>query len=140
MTKGDLGGFKPGIQGDFKKTIMLEYITKLKDASRDLRSNMTEAEQLLWSRVRKKQLLGVQFYRQKPIGGYIVDFYAPAAKVVIEVDGGQHYEPENLKKDEERDRYLEENGLTVMRFSNLQVLKETDAVVDKILEVIRERV
>ncbi len=119
---------------------MLEYNMKLKDASCELRNNMTEAEQLLWSRVRKKQLLGVQFYRQKPIGGYIVDFYAPAASMVIEVDGGQHFDLEHVKKDEMRDRYLAEEGLIVMRFSNLQVLQETDAVVESILAVIQERV
>jgi very-short-patch-repair endonuclease len=64
---------------------------------------MTDAERLLWSRVGGKQIGPVQFYRQKPVGGYIVDFYAPKAKLVIEVDGSQHREPENLAKDRKRD-------------------------------------
>lgn len=118
---------------------MLEYSHNLKPPSRELRKNMTDAEQLLWSRLRGKQLHGVQFYRQKPIGPYIVDFYAHAALLVIEVDGGQHYEPENAKNDIERDRYLSEMGLLVVRFSNLQVLQETDAVVEAIYRVIEER-
>ena len=67
---------------------------------------MTEAEKLLWSKVRKKQLKGYQFYRQKNIGNYIVDFYCPAAKLVIELDGGQHYSPKGKEKDKRRDAYL----------------------------------
>jgi CRISPR-associated exonuclease Cas4 len=118
---------------------MLEYSRNLKEPSRELRKNMTEAEQSLWTRLRGKQLLGVQFYRQKPIGPYIVDFYAHAAMLVIEVDGSQHNEPEHAKKDIERDRYLSDMGLLVLRFSNLQVLQETDAVVEAIYRVIEDR-
>jgi len=118
---------------------MLEYRTVLKEPSRELRSNMTEAERILWSRIRKKQLHGVQFYRQKPIGPYIVDFYAPAAKIVIEVDGSQHLDPEHFEKDKERDRYLAGEGLLVMRFDNAQVLSETESIVERLLEVILNR-
>ena len=66
---------------------MLPYNTNLKQASQKLRREMTDAERRLWSRLRAKQILGVQFYRQKPVGNYIVDFYAPAANLVVEVDG-----------------------------------------------------
>ena len=66
---------------------MLRYKSSLKPISRQLRLEMAECERLLWSRLRRKQLHGVQFYRQKPIGSYIVDFYAPAARLVVEVDG-----------------------------------------------------
>jgi very-short-patch-repair endonuclease len=118
---------------------MLEYNRKLKEASCSLRNNMTEAEQLLWSRLRRKQLLGVQFYRQKPIGNFIVDFYAPAVSLVIEVDGCQHLEPEHWQQDKIRDQYLVERGLVVLRFDNRQVLREGDAVVEKILCWMRER-
>ena len=118
---------------------MLEYSRTLKPPSRELRSNMTDAERALWSRLRGKQLLGVQFYRQKPIGPFIVDFYCHAAALVIEVDGGQHYEAEHARRDVERDNYLADAGLLVMRFNNLQVLKETDAVVVEILKVIEQR-
>lgn len=111
---------------------MLEYNLNLKEPSRALRKSMTEAERLLWSHLRGKQLLGVQFYRQKPIGHFIVDFYAPAAQLVIEVDGSQHDEPEHRQKDILRDRYLADEGLTVMRFDNIQVLKETEAVLEAV--------
>jgi len=118
---------------------MIEYSRNLKQPSRELRKNMTDAERLLWSRLRGKQLLDVQFYRQKPIGPYIVDFYCHAAALVVEVDGGQHYETEHAKRDAERDKCLSEVGLLVMRFNNLQVLMETDAVVEEILKMVQER-
>ena len=101
---------------------MLYYKQKLKANARSLRSNTTDAEKLLWLRIRRKQLSRIQFYRQKPIGNYIVDFYAPAAKIVIEVDGSQHAEDTHLQQDEERDRYLMGLNLHVLRFDNLQVL------------------
>lgn len=118
---------------------MIEYSRNLKQPSRELRKNMTDAELLLWSRLRGKQLLGVQFYRQKPIGRYIVDFYCHAAALVVELDGGQHYEREHAKKDAERDKCLSDVGLLVMRFNNLQVMMETDAVVEEILKMVQER-
>jgi very-short-patch-repair endonuclease len=101
---------------------------------------MTDAEQLLWSQIRRKQILGIQFYRQKPIGPFIVDFHAPAAGLVIEVDGGQHYEEQHRCRDEERDAALAKLGLTVLRFDNLQVLTELDAVVEHIYSVVQERI
>lgn len=111
---------------------MLPYNIALKNRSRRLRQEMTDAERLLWLRLRRKQLLGVQFYRQKPLGNYIVDFYAPRAKMVIEVDGAQHLEPSGIEADAERDGYLSRLGLNVLRFDNLQVLRETEAVLDTI--------
>ena len=112
---------------------MLEYNNVLKEPSRKLRYNMTEAERLLWSRLRRKQLQEIQFYRQKPIGNFIVDFYAPAVSLVIEVDGSQHLDMEHRVRDEFRDEFLADLGLTVLRFDNRQVLCETDAVVEEIL-------
>jgi very-short-patch-repair endonuclease len=64
-----------------------------------LRANLTDAEQRLWARMRRKQILGVQFYRQKPIGDYIADFYAPAVRLIVEVDGSQHAELSQAKYD-----------------------------------------
>ncbi len=69
---------------------MLKYNPHLRDKARHLRKNLTDSEAALWSRLRNKQLLGIQFYRQKPIGEYIVDFFAPRARLVVEVDGAQH--------------------------------------------------
>ena len=101
-----------------------------------LRREMTDAERLLWLRLRGKQLMGVQFYRQKPIGNYVVDFCAPRSKIVVEVDGSQHHEPAAMKADTERDEYLSGLGLNVLRFDNLQVLRETESVLDTISRAI----
>jgi very-short-patch-repair endonuclease len=87
---------------------------------------MTDSEQVLWSRLRRKQLRGIQFYRQKPIGGAIVDFFAPYAKLVIEIDGSQRLTPENIRTDKQRSAALARQGLRVLRFTNLQVLQELD--------------
>lgn len=69
----------------------LPFNPKLKNRARELRKNMTESEKALWAAVRRKQLDGVQFYRQKNIGHYIVDFYCPAANLIVEVDGDAHF-------------------------------------------------
>jgi len=118
---------------------MLRYKAQLKHKARQLRKDMTESEGCLWSRLRGKQLLGVQFYRQRPIGKYIVDFYAPRAKLVVEVDGSQHMQPEHAVKDRHRDEYMATVGLTVLRFNSRQVLEETDAVVEVIYQELAER-
>ena len=99
--------------------------------------NLTDAEKVLWSRLRRKQLFDVQFYRQKPIGNnYIVDFYAPLAKLIIEVDGSQHFEENHLQKDKERDLFMEMQGLRVLRFTNREILQSIDSVVRDIFEVL----
>ncbi len=114
---------------------MRPYARNLKQPARQLRSGMTEAEQLLWQHLRRKQVMGIQFYRQKPIGPFIVDFYAPAAGIVVEVDGSQHHEQEHVRKDAERDSSLAESGLLVLRYDNHQVLAETQTVLDDIFNV-----
>ena len=118
---------------------MLKYQGNLKRYARRLRANMTESELALWSRLRRKQLLNVQFYRQKPIGNYIVDFYAPQAKLVVEVDGSQHLESNYASEDVQRDAYLMDQGLLVLRFNNLQVLQELDAVAAVIFQELMNR-
>ena len=111
---------------------MLPFNKKLKIRARELRKNMTDAERLLWSRIRRKQLEGYQFYRQKNIRDYIVDFYCPAVKLIIEVDGGQHCSEQGFEKDGIRDQYLTRLGFTVLRFSNTEVLRHITGVVEKI--------
>ena len=102
---------------------MLKYCANLKAKSRQLRSNLTDSEKALWSRLRSKQVLGIQFYRQKPIGEYIVDFFAPKAKLAVEVDGSQHVEDKHAQKDRSRDDYLASLGLKVLRFNSREVLE-----------------
>ena len=109
---------------------MLSYNKGLKETSRQLRQNMTEAERLFWSMVRGKQLSGAQFYRQKIIGNFIVDLYCPQAKLVVETDGAQHYEGRGVESDAIRDDYLRAQGLKVLRFSNQDVLENTAGVLE----------
>lgn len=119
---------------------MKSYNKNLKLPSRDLRINMTDAEQLLWQRIRRKQILGLQFYRQKPILNFIVDFYCPAANLVIECDGGQHYTEVGLETDQNRDHALSELGLVTLRFSNHQILTEIDDVIELIFQIAQSRI
>jgi len=113
---------------------MIPFNKNLKEFAREFRKNMTDAERFLWAKVRRKGLKGYNFYRQKNIGNYIVDFYCPKAKLVIEIDGGQHYSEEGRKKDTVRDGYLAGLGFTVLRFSDREVLKNIDGVIERIYE------
>jgi len=94
--------------------------------ARNLRNRMTEEERHLWYDFLKK--LPQTFHRQKVIGPYIVDFYCPAAKLVIELDGSQHYEPEGMEQDRARDAYLQSRGLAVVRYTNLEIHRKFDGV------------
>ncbi|QJD59209.1 endonuclease domain-containing protein [Pseudomonas sp. gcc21] len=118
---------------------MLPYKKELKSRARALRRSMTDAEQLLWTRLRRKQVLGVQFYRQKPLTGYIVDFYCAAAKLVVELDGDQHFEPAEVVRDRHRTAQLEALGLKVIRFDNRQVLVELEDVLNVIFVELEQR-
>ncbi len=109
---------------------MIKYYENSKKYSQKLRNNMTDAEKYLWSKIRKKQLKNSQFYRQKPIGKYIVDFYCPKAKLIIELDGGQHYYGKTKEKDKKRDKYLKNIGLKVLRFSDNEVLKNVNCILE----------
>ena len=118
---------------------LLRYRPGLKANAQKLRKEMTESEQLLWDRLRRKQILRVQFYRQKPIGNYIVDFFAPEAKLVIEIDGSQHMSESGVLKDKKRDDYLRGEGLLVLRFHDSEVLIDTEAVTEMIFRILSER-
>ena len=118
--------------------ILLKYDPQLKTKARVLRASLTDAERRLWNRLRRKQILGVQFYRQKPIGNYIVDFYAPATRLVVEVDGAHHTDPTQSRYDERRSEYLRKQSLRVLRFNDRQALLETDAVVGEIYRAVNE--
>ncbi len=95
---------------------------------------MTDAGRKLWAKIRRKQIKEYQFYRQKPIGDYIVDFYCPRAKLVVEIDGSQHLVGETIQYDRIRDDYLSSLGLRVRRFTNTDVLINIKGVVESIIE------
>jgi len=114
---------------------VLPYNKGLKALARELRSNMTEAETALWGKLRKRQLRNRQFYRQRIIGNYIVDFYCPERKLVIEIDGSQHYSEPGKVKDKFRDKHLNDLGIEVLRFSAREAMENLEGV----LEVINRR-
>jgi len=93
---------------------------------------MTDAENMLWLKLRRKQMKGHQFYRQKIIGKYIVDFYCPKANLVIELDGGQHYSESGQAKDRTRGNVLKEMGLKILRFSDRDVFANIGGVMERI--------
>jgi very-short-patch-repair endonuclease len=116
------------------------YPGRLKPFARSLRNNQTDAEQCLWRRLRRNQIVGIRFYRQRPILDYVVDFYCPAARLVIELDGSQHFEAQGQAHDRRRTKRLEASGLRLLRFDDRQALKETSAVLEVIRRVVVERV
>ena len=106
--------------------------SKLTNIAKNLRKRSTEAEKLLWRYLRAKQLEGLKFRRQQPIGNYIVDFVCFEKRIIIELDGGQH--AIEKEKDHKRDKWFGEQGFKVLRFWNNEVFTNISGV----LEVIRE--
>ena len=116
---------------------MMERNKNLTPLSQSLRKNQTKEEALLWNCFLKKYPLS--FRRQYVIGNYIADFYCHKAKIIIELDGGGHYEPEKMQKDRVRTEYMESMGLKVLRFTNLEIKKTFHAVCEKIDSEIQQR-
>ena len=103
--------------------------------SRHLRSAPTDAEALLWHHLRARQIAGFKFRRQHAVGPYVLDFFCHEAGLAVEVDGSQHMD--QAAQDEARTRYLETLAIKVLRFTNTEVLTETDAVLEVILSQLR---
>ena len=114
------------------------YDQRLKSRSRSLRNEMTKAEKKLWYTYLRKHPLN--FTRQKPIDHFIVDFYCPGVKLVIEVDGDSHFFKEGIVYDTERSNILRSYGLEVLRFTNQEISQDMEKVIEKVEAVIRERV
>ena len=93
---------------------------------------MTEAEKIMWSKLRDRRLEGVKFKRQKPIAGYIVDFVALDMKLIVEIDGGRH--AERVQEDAARSKVLEESGYHVVRFWNHDVLGNIEGVLESLVQ------
>ncbi len=113
-----------------KRREIIPYNPKLKELARKLRNDSTFTEILLWNYLKKKQMRGFDFDRQKPIDNYIVDFYCKELKAAIEMDGESHFGKEY--KDKLRDKRLNELGVTVLRFDDLDVRYKLDKVLEKI--------
>jgi very-short-patch-repair endonuclease len=97
-----------------------------------LRREMTDAERVIWYALRAHRLLGAAFRRQAPVGPYIVDFVCHAAGLIIEIDGGQHFEPEGAARDARRTAFLNVKGFSVLRFSNHDVMTNKSGVIEAI--------
>ena len=115
------------LQGDF----MIFSKPELTERRQELRNSATEIEQLLWEQLRNEKL-GVKFRRQHSIGNYIADFYCPSKKLVIEIDGCQHYTDEGLGYDKVRDEFIGSLGINIIRFSNREILEDMAGVLEKI--------
>ncbi len=103
----------------------------LKERRKDLRNNATEPEQLLWQKLKRKQL-GEKFIRQYSVGPYILDFYCPSKKLAIELDGSQHTTKDAQKYDHERTLFLNDWNIKVLRFWNSEVSHDLKSVCNKI--------
>lgn len=107
--------------------------------SRQLRAQQTDCELLLWQRLRSRQIANLKFRRQFPCPPYVLDFYCAELKLAIELDGSQHFETSGLIHDQRRTLYLYQQGIEVVRFSNLEVLQQMDAVLEQIIRIAAAR-
>lgn len=103
------------------------------DFARRLRSQQTDAERLLWARLRAHRLYGLKFRRQQPIGIYVVDFFCPEKRLVVELDGGQHQDRTGY--DEARDAWLKSAGYVVLRYWNNELMRNLEGVLEDISQV-----
>ena len=110
-----------------------DHSPRLKRFARDMRRSPTEGEQRLWRLLRDRRLRGFKFRRQYPIAGFVLDFYSVKARLAVEADGGQHTGPAAVEYDARRTAELERPGMKVIRFSDVDVLKHSDAVGETIL-------
>ncbi|MBU2590922.1 MAG: endonuclease domain-containing protein [Nitrospinota bacterium] len=111
-------------------------MTKLTNLAKGLRKRSTDVERLLWKELRCVQFEGIKFRRQHPIGKYIVDFVSLEKSLIIELDGGQHAKPNESQRDRERDKWLEKEGYTVLRFWDNELIENRIAVLKKIREAV----
>ncbi len=101
---------------------------------RQLRHNLTEAEKLFWSKVANRQFFGLKFRKQQGIAGYIVDFYCPEKKAIIEIDGDTHAIDKGPERDKNRTAYLESLGYKVIRYNNRDVLNNASGVFEDLAQ------
>ena len=118
-----------------KRTI-IPYNPKLKEFARQLRNNSTKTEILIWQKLKRKQMYGYDFHRQKPIDNYILDFFCYELMVGIEIDGYSHELIEVFEKDTKKTKRMKHFGITVLRFSDVQVLSEMENVLRAIEQYI----
>ena len=118
---------------------MRDRSPQMLQASRRLRAEATAAEEILWQALRGDRLDGFRFRRQHAIGRFVLDFYCPARKIAIEIDGGVHDEPDQAARDEARTQALEAQGIAVFRLRNEQVVNDVQGAVEQVRKAVSER-
>ena len=116
----------------------LKNLPHLEKYRKKLRKNQTPAEKLLWKFIKSNQIKDTRFRRQFSVGNYILDFYCRKLKLGIELDGNSHFTENGQEKDKERDKYLNELGITMMRFENDLIMKRLETVLSLIEEKMEE--
>jgi very-short-patch-repair endonuclease len=109
-----------------------------KNFRKELRNSLTAAEAVLWQNLKGRQLLGKKFRRQISIGRYIVDFYCPECRLIIELDGERHFSITMDEYEARRTKYLEEEGLRIMRFENRELYDDLEGVLETIKEALKD--
>ncbi|MGQ9751405.1 MAG: DUF559 domain-containing protein, partial [Thermoanaerobaculaceae bacterium] len=123
-----------GVGGEGKKSLPRDLL----EFARQLRKEQTDAERLLWSLLRDRRLAGYKFRRQHPVEPYILDFYCHEAQLAVELDGGQHNEPDERARDTKRSAFLEAQGIRVLRFWNNEVFQNTEGVLEAIFDALTQ--
>ena len=118
--------------------VMTQYFNKIteKQKRRQLRNNLTQAERVVWAKLRDKQMGGHKFRRQYSVDSYVVDFYCPVLKLAVEIDGDSHFEEGVEAYDQQRQAFIENFGIRFLRFTNREVFENLEGV----LEAIRQSV
>ncbi len=107
--------------------------------AKGLRQGQTKAEEILWKNLRARKFMNLKFRRQHPFENFVLDFYCHEEKLCIEADGSIHNEKEIMENDQNRTRLLNENGITVLRFTNHEIINNIDAVLSKIINHINRK-
>src|SRR5437660_1200552 len=113
---------------DLSKKPVWRVKPKMRTRARSLRRELTKAERIIWYGIRAHRLYGVSFRRQTPIGPFIADFVSHSRKLIIEIDGAQHYEMGQMNRDERRNAFLASRGYQVLRFNNNDVISNREGV------------
>ncbi len=108
-----------------------------KERRQSLRNSLPSAELILWSRLKNRQICAQKFRRQFSFGPYVVDFYCPALKLAIEIDGDSHFQPGEQEKDRTRQQFIESTGVQFLRFRNIEVRQNLRGVLETIYRKIQ---
>ena len=119
---------------------MTQFFNKTsgKEKRRGLRNNLPPPEAIIWSKLRNSQVLGYKFRRQYGVGPYVIDFYCPALKLAVEIDGDSHFVTDAIENDNRRRAFIKSFAIHFLRFTNQEVNRELEAVLEKICQFVQE--